>query len=278
MRAAALLLALVVGACQPERGVSYDAALSVVESLENQAGVGDEARELLRHLEKAAANPSQRAEVLHHLCGVEWATRGPVAAMPTCDRAVGVADQAGGLYKVRARTRRARVLLSLDRPTAFHQAQDDLAQAPMMVLLNHPLSKVLWDWAHVEAALAQPKPAIDQALNHGSSARRTLEELVREDPAQAEYLAIADWMLGRAWVQAKEYETAWASLSAALGRQRGLDAKHSGYAEYRLYLIRILHTMGACPGGAEYKEEARKLALGLLERDPQRYEYVQENR
>lgn len=277
MNSLVLVLVLLGMGCK-DPGVNYDAVLGVVESLENQAGVGDETRELLQHLEKIASTSAQRAEVQHHLCGVEWATRGPVVALSVCDRAVYLGDRAGGLYAVRAHTRRARVLIAMDRATALAQAHDDLALAPTLVLLNHPLPKVFWDWAHVDAALAAPKPASDQALDHASSARRTLDDLVAHDASQAEYLAIADWMLGRVWIQAREYESAWTVLSAALQRQRGLDAQHGGYAEYRLYLVRILHAMGACPGGAEHKAEAQRLARELLERDPQRYEYAQENR
>ena len=64
-----------------------------------------------------------------------------------------------------------------------------------------------------------------------------------------------------------------AHLQRALDRQRGLDAANPEYAEYRLYLTRILRELGRLPGGAAHAREADELAEGLRARDPQRAEY-----
>ncbi len=262
--------------CCETHGVSFSAVLETVESLEGQAGVGEQVLGLLRHAEKIAFTPEMRAEVLRHRCGLEATQNGPAVAMETCDRAVSYGDAAGGLEMAKARTRRAKVLVMMDREGATRKAADDLAQVPGQVLLDHPMQKVFWDWAHVDVALALNKTSA--ALEHAQIARRTLDEVVREKPARAEFLAIADLALGRAWIQAREFEAAWAALSAALVRQRQLDLQNRDYAEYRLYLVRILHALGACPGGAEYRAEAQRLAAELHERDPLRYEYAQETR
>ena len=72
------------------------------------------------------------------------------------------------------------------------------------------------------------------------------------------------------------YAPARIALRRGVAHQRQLDAENPEYAEYRLYLVRLLRALGDLPGEDAARAEAQRLARELLQRDPQRAQYQAE--
>jgi tetratricopeptide (TPR) repeat protein len=119
------------------------------------------------------------------------------------------------------------------------------------------------------ALKAQGKNYLDPML----SAHHAIEKAAQKNPKVSEFLAIADLRVGEALTSTGKFSEARASLQKALVRQRALDADNPEYAEYRLYLIRILTSLGRLPGEEVAMEEAKRLREELQRRDPLRAEY-----
>jgi tetratricopeptide (TPR) repeat protein len=262
-----LPLCLCLIACAPP-GVPIADLLPVQEELANQAGTAYPSELLLGAMDRAHPTPAQRAEIARRRCGMAWAMRGAPAALLECRAAARMGAQVGGKAQHRGMLRLALALADAGEGRGALQ----LAQGLRMPV--EPIDRALVWWARGLAQLAQRQDA-EKAM---VEARSAVEEAVRQDPKKAEFLAIADLRLGQALSAVGEGDRARAALRSALERQRGLDAANGEYAEYRLYLVRILRALGSLPGEEAAREEGRRLARALLDRDPLRVEYQIEAR
>jgi len=242
------------------------AALYAVETeLSEQAGAGDADRKLLDAMQAAAKSPADRAEVLRRSCGLHANVAGPQAAIAICAQAIVVARTADPATHHRTGRRLAKVLAGAGDGAGALAVLDALPHA------QEGLEGALTAWVRAEAL--QGLQRAPEALASAQEGARQLTLAQRSDLALLEYTAIADYWLGRTSAAAGDVSAAQAHLQRALDRQRGLDAANPEYAEYRLYLTRILRELGKLPGGAAHAREADELAEGLHARDPQRAEY-----
>ena len=242
------------------------AALYAVETeLAEQAGAGDADRKLLDAMLAVAKSPADRAEVLRRSCGLHANVAGPQAAIAICAQAIVVARTADPTTHHRTGRRLAKVLTGAGDGAGALAVLDGLPRA------QEGLEGALTAWVRAEAL--QSLKRAPEALANAQAGARQLALAQRADSALLEYTAIADYWLGRTGAAAGGVSAAQAHLQRALDRQRGLDAANPEYAEYRLYLTRILRELSKLPGGAAHAREADELAEGLRARDPQRAEY-----
>lgn len=257
-----LLLVLLAGCATP--GVPLQPLLAVEEELAEQAGSALPAGMLLDAVAKVAHAPADRAEIARRRCGLAWAMQGAAAALPGCREAARLGIFAGGESRHRGLQRLSLVL------SAAGQGTEAQRIAFALQLPADPLGAALLWWARGLALQAQHQGAV-VAMR---TARRLLEEAARRDPKRAEFLAIADLRLGEALAENGEAGAARVALRRGIERQRELDAANPEYAEYRLYLVRLLRALGRLPGEDAARDEGRRLGAELLARDPQRAEYL----
>ena len=263
--AAVLGVALIVWSGARQALVPFGDLLQVETELAEQAGCAYSDRLLLDAMKRAAVSPQEHAEVARRRCALEHADKGPQAALPICRGAVEIARQAGEPYLHKAHRRLALVLLASGDA---HAARQELDQATRD--LPDPLEVALDRWAIGEAELALGHPDLAQAA--AWSGLLAAELAIERDPKRGDYLALAHWHLGRAWA-ATDPDLGRYWLRRALEQQRQIDARDPEYAEYRLYLVRILADLGALPGEEAAAQEEQRLAAELRRRDPQRWEY-----
>lgn len=265
----AMFLAIFLAGCSG--GVPVREVLDVAAALEEQAGTGDEARALLLAAERRG-DPPERAEAVRRRCGLEHAVSGPAVALPVCRTALDLA--VGRDFARRAERRTSLVLAALGRG---EEAEAMLPSSPA----PDGLEAALGAWARVEVHRARSRtgPAAGaaeharEALRVALIAGESLRRHVADHPERDEFLAIADWQSGRAAREAGEPVIAEGRLDSALRRQRALDAANPSFAEYRLYLVRILREIGRLPGREAERAEGDALGAELLRRDPARWEY-----
>jgi tetratricopeptide (TPR) repeat protein len=255
------LVALAVSGCN--QGVSHNNLYPILDEMENQAGMAGPAFTLMDKMEEVAALPD-RAELARRRCGLTWATAGAAEkTLVLCQQAAHLGNKVGGEQRHKNYQRLALFLAASGRGGEAEQIsysllmpKDDLAAG------------LLW-WARGLALKAQGKNYLGPML----SAHRAIEKAAQRNPKVSEFLAIADLRVGEALTSAGKYPEARASLQKALIRQRALDADNPEYAEYRLYLVRILTALGRLPGEEATMEEANRLREELQRRDPMRAEY-----
>ena len=263
--AAVLGVALIVWAGTRQALVPFSDLLQVETELAEQAGCAYSDRLLLDALKRAAVSPQEHAEIARRRCALEHAADGPQVALPICRAAVEIARQAGEQHLHRAHRRLALVLLASGDARAARRELDQATQD-----LPDPLEVALDRWAIGEAELALGHPDLAQAA--AWSGLEAAELAVDRDPKRRDYLALAHWHVGRAWaVTAPDLGRHW--LRKALEQQRQIDARDPEYAEFKLYLCRILLDLGALPGEEAAAQEAQRLGAELRRRDPQRWEY-----
>lgn len=259
--ALALMLVLLVGCAA--RGVPLQPLLAVEEELAEQAGTTLPAGMLLDAVAKVAHAPADRAEIARRRCGLAWAMQGAEAALPGCREAARLGSTAGGEARHRGLQRLSLVLSAAGQGAEAQQIADALE------LPADPLGAALLWWARGLALQAQGRSSA-VAMR---TARGLLEEAARRDPKRDEFLAIADLRLGEALAADGKTAEAREVLQRGIVRQRALDAANPEYAEYRLYLVRLLRALGRLPGEDAARDEGRRLGAALLARDPLRAEY-----
>lgn len=262
---AVLGVVLIVWSGARQALVQLQDLLQVETELAEQAGCAYSDRLLLDALKRAAVSPQEHAEIARRRCALEHAADGPQVALPICRAAVEIARQAGEPYLHKAHRRLALVLL---QGGDAHAARREMDQAVRD--LPDPLEVALDRWAIGEAELALGHADLAQAA--GWSGLQETELAIQRDPRRRDYLALAHWHLGRAWA-ATDPDLGRYWLRRALEQQRQIDNRDPEYAEYRLYLVRILLDLGALPGEEAAQQEAARLGAELRRRDPQRWEY-----
>ena len=249
--------------------VPITALLAVETELAEQAGAGDADRKLLDAMLAVARSPDERAEVLRRSCGLQHNLRGPSDAIALCAQALVVARTADPATHHRTGRRFARVLVGAGDAAGALALLDSLPRA------QDGLEAALTGW--VRAEVLRGLKRAPEALESVQRANVELEGAVRKDPTLREYFAIADYELGRTLAltdPSADRSAARAALNRALVLQRQLDAQNPEYAEYRLFLTKILRELSRLPGDNGYASEtADNLAVELVARDPQRWEY-----
>ena len=253
--------------------VPIAALLAVETELAEQAGTGDADRKLLDAMLAVARSPDERAEVLRRSCGLQHNLRGPRDAIALCAQALVVARTADAATHHRTGRRLARVLAGAGDAAGALALLDSLPRA------QDGLEATLTGWVRAEALRGLKRAP--EALESVQRANIELEGAVRKDPTLRKYLAIADYELGRTLAltdPSADRSAARTALNRALVLQRQLDAQNPEYAEYRLFLTKILRELSRLPGGdamarEDAAHEADELAAELSRRDPQRWEY-----
>lgn len=249
--------------------VPLAALLAVETELNEQAGAGDADRKLLDALYAAARLPVERAEVLRRSCGLQHNLRGPRDAIAVCAQALVIARTADQATLQAVGRRMAKVLAGADDAAGALTLLDSLPRAA------EGLESVLTNWVRAETLRRLNRAP--EALESAQRAYLDLEKAARADSSLGEYFAIADYELGRALAPTNP-AAARAALLRGLSLQRQLDAANPEYAEYRLFLAKILRELSHLPDGetaarSEFAREADELAADLLRRDPRRWEY-----
>ncbi len=249
--------------------VPLAALLTVETELNEQAGAGDADRKLLDTLYSAARSPVERAEVLRRSCGLQHNLHGPRDAIAICAQALVIARTADQATLHSVGRRMAKVLTGADDATGALALLDSLPRAA------DGLESVLTNW--VRAETLRKLNRAPEALESAQRAYLDLEKAARADNSLGEYFAIADYELGRALASTNP-GAARIALLRGLSLQRSLDAANPEYAEYRLFLTKILRELSHLPDGetvarSEFAREADELAADLQRRDPQRWEY-----
>ncbi len=241
-----VILSFALGTTIPN-GIQVDKMLDISGELIEQAGTTYQAGLILDEVEASHLSPVQKARAKTQRCRLKWVQEGPfAAAVNTCDEADGIT--------------RARVLTAVGTPLAAARILD-LYELPV-----DDIKRALYFWARgmVDIALESPEGA-KATMGH---AKLAVIEAVKKDLKKAEFLAIADYRLAQAETFAGDLEQARSHLLSAYSRQVDLDAKNPEFAEYRLFLVRILIAM--------HDPRAKSMAQDLLARDPSRYEYKAE--
>lgn len=262
---AAIGAAAAWSACRGVAAVPLAQLAAVEDELANQAGASDADRKLLDAMAAAARTPAERAEVLRRSCGLLAAVSGPRDALAHCAQALVAGRSAGPAAHHLAGRRLSLVLCGAGDPVGALALLGGLPPAPSA------LDGVLTGWARARAL--RDLGRAPEAASAARAARSELEGAVAADPRLGEYLAVADYELGRALAAAGDRAGARSALLRALALQRTLDARNPEYAEYALYLARILRELGRLPGGESDARGAAELGAALLARDPLRWEY-----
>lgn len=244
--------------------VPLAALLAVEEELAEQAGTGDADRKLIDAMLAVAHSPNERAEVLRRSCGLQHNLRGPRDAIAVCAQALVVARTADSAVLHRTGRRMARVLTGADDAAGALTLLDSLPRA------QEGLESVLTSWVRADALRGLGRAP--EALENTQRAYWELEAAVRKDLSLKEYLAVGDYELGRALAPSDPF-AARTVLLRGLAIQRQLDSTNPEYAEYKLFLVRILRELGKLPSGGQFAHEADVLGGELSARDPQRWEY-----
>lgn len=263
-----ILFVILLAACAP-KGVPVSDLLPVAEELGGQAGTAYQETQLLNLLDRSHPTPDERAEIARQRCKLDHAMRGAAAALPGCRAAAELGHAAGLRAAEKSSLRLALVLI--DDPA---HAEEGLRLANGLPQPTEPIDQALVLWARGQGRLALRQPAVDEML----AAYAAVEAAVQRDPKRAEFLAIADYRLGQALAAVGRVDQARIALRRGVAHQRQLDAENPEYAEYRLYLVRLLWALGDLPGEDAARAEAQRLAQELLRRDPQRAQYQAEVR
>ena len=244
--------------------VSLRALYAVETELAEQAGTWDADRKLLDAMLRVAKEPRDRAEVLRRRCGLEYNVNGPQAALDICLQALRWATTADPITHHRTGRRLAKVM------SAGGMGEGALAVLDALPPAQAGLEAALTGW--VRAEILRRLNRLPEALLSAKQAAQELETAIQAGAAGAEYRAIADYELGRA-ITPTDPDGARMLLTGALVRQRALDQENPEYAEYRLYLARILWALVDIDADPTRATEANTLTRELQARDPQRWEY-----
>ncbi len=249
-----------------KKGVELDMLYPILDEMENQAGMSGPAFSLMDKMEEVA-DLQGRAELERRRCGLTWAMEGARSerALILCQKAAGLGDQVGGAQRHKNYQRLALFLAAAGRGGEAEQLSYSL-----LMPKNNLAAGLLW-WARGLSLKAQGKEYLDAMR----SAHYAIERAAQQDPKVGEFLAIADLRLGEALTSTGKFVDAGTVLQRGLERQRKLDSENPEYAEYRLYLVRLLDALGRLPGQEKTISESRRLREELQRRDPMRAEYTE---
>lgn len=266
-----LFVFLAVGYAQVRRDVQRLAndqratILPAVEEMLEQAGTADVATRLLDLIDRGDPPADVAADAARYRCKLGHVMRGPNrGVLDLCGLALGMARRAGG----EALEQKALIRLTLVYTDAGQLDEAAKYAALLHVPDNDPITAAFVHWAKGGLLLKQKKWAVDEM----GMASEAIQVAVRHDENKAEFQAIADFRRAQALMAAAQIADATAAIESAILRQRHLVEKNDGYAEYSLFLVRMLHLRGNL-GDEAAAEEAKELADELLDRDPKRYEY-----
>mgnify|MGYP000169732249 CR=1 FL=1 len=135
---------------------------------------------------------------------------------------------------------------------------------------DDPIDDAMTAW--VQADLAGRCGSHALALRWADKAHGLVERAAA-DPNKAEFLAIADYYLGRSLANVGD-SRAMSVLKRGIDRQVRLDEANPEYAEYRLWLIRLYLEAGKLTGGESELKRGMEMLPALNARDPLRWEYT----